>query len=171
MDHGLDVEEEEQADEEMAEAESLESGSSSGDASSTHSSPHLKTSKKTVSNLPPEQRPTKPLPKKNLHTPSSMQYSDNPHMLPVQHHVARSSTANNQRRLFVILERACLEAYRISSSKKGGKNGEGDVKYALLNCDDHQGILAKTGRDIADARPDITHQVGPTGFRCAILRG
>jgi rRNA pseudouridine-1189 N-methylase Emg1 (Nep1/Mra1 family) len=30
----------------------------------------------------------------------------------------------------------------------------------LLNCDDHQGILAKTGRDIADARPDITHQVG-----------
>ncbi|KAG8996504.1 18S rRNA pseudouridine methyltransferase, partial [Tulasnella sp. 427] len=32
------------------------------------------------------------------------------------------------------------------------------VKYALLNCDDHQGILAKTGRDIADARPDITHQ-------------
>lgn len=37
----------------------------------------------------------------------------------------------------------------------GGK----EAKYALLNCDDHQGILAKTGRDIADARPDITHQV------------
>ena len=34
-----------------------------------------------------------------------------------------------------------------------------EAKYALLNCDDHQGILAKTGRDIADARPDITHQV------------
>jgi hypothetical protein len=29
----------------------------------------------------------------------------------------------------------------------------------LLNCDDHQGFLAKEGRDIADARPDITHQV------------
>jgi rRNA small subunit pseudouridine methyltransferase Nep1 len=30
-----------------------------------------------------------------------------------------------------------------------------------LNCDDHQGFLAKEGRDIADARPDITHQVSP----------
>jgi len=27
-----------------------------------------------------------------------------------------------------------------------------------LNCDDHQGILAKMGREIAHARPDITHQ-------------
>lgn len=54
---------------------------------------------------------------------------------------------------------ACLEAYRISSGS-GGKNSVGkEAKYALLNCDDHQGILAKTGRDIADARPDITHQV------------
>ena len=166
MDHGLDVEEEEQADEEMAEEESLESASSSGDASSTHSPPHLKDPKKSASNVPPEQRPTKPLPKKNLHTPTPMQYTNNPHMLPVQHRVAKSSTVNSQRRLFVILERACLEAYRISSSKKGGKNGEGDVKYALLNCDDHQGILAKTGRDIADARPDITHQVRPSRSHC-----
>ena len=164
MEHGLDVEEEEQADEDMAEAESVESGSSFGDASSTHSSTHLQNSKKPVSDVPPERRPTKPLPKKNLHTPTPMQYIDNPHMLPVQHHVAKSSGANSQRRLFVILERACLEAYRISSSKKGGKNGEGDVKYALLNCDDHQGILARSGRDIADARPDITHQVGPLAF-------
>jgi len=170
MDHGLDVEEE-QADEEMAEAESLESGSSTGDASPTHSLSHLKNTKHSVSDVPPEQRPTKPLPKKILHTPTPMQYGDNPHMLPVQHQVAKLTTVNNQRRLFVILERACLEAYRISSSKKGGKNGEGDVKYALLNCDDHQGILAKTGRDIADARPDITHQVRPVSFRCVVLRG
>ncbi|CAE7105147.1 unnamed protein product [Rhizoctonia solani] len=28
----------------------------------------------------------------------------------------------------------------------------------IHNVPDHQGILAKTGRDIADARPDITHQ-------------
>ena len=55
--------------------------------------------------------------------------------------------------------KACLEAYRVSSGS-GGKNSQGkEAKYALLNCDDHQGILAKTGRDIADARPDITHQV------------
>ncbi|KAK0443080.1 Alpha/beta knot methyltransferase [Desarmillaria tabescens] len=83
-------------------------------------------------------------------------------MLPVQAHVPKGAAAASQRRLFVVLEQACLEAYRISSgSAKGGrhgKGGEGDVKYTLLNCDDHQGILAKTGRDIADARPDITHQ-------------
>ncbi|KAK0199754.1 Alpha/beta knot methyltransferase [Desarmillaria ectypa] len=86
----------------------------------------------------------------------------NPLILPVQAHVPKSTAAASQRRLFVVLEHACLEAYRISSgSAKGGrhgKEGEGDVKYTLLNCDDHQGILAKTGRDIADARPDITHQ-------------
>jgi hypothetical protein len=160
MDHGLDVDEE-QADEEVTEAEFLESGSSSEDASSTHFSPH-KNSKNTTPGAPPERRPTKPLPKKNLHTPAPMQYIDNPHMLPVQHHVVKTTPTTSERRLFVILERACLEAWRISSNKKGGRNGEGDVKYALLNCDDHQGILAKTGRDIADARPDITHQVRPT---------
>ncbi|KAG7088621.1 hypothetical protein E1B28_012594 [Marasmius oreades] len=86
----------------------------------------------------------------------------NPHMLPVQAHVPRGGIAsNNSRRLFVVLEQACLEAYRVSAGSKSGRNGkgkEGEVKYTLLNCDDHQGILAKTGRDIADARPDITHQ-------------
>ncbi|KAJ7880746.1 nucleolar essential protein 1 [Mycena olivaceomarginata] len=68
--------------------------------------------------------------------------------------------ASSHRRLFVILEQACLEAYRISSGPSKAKRGgaEGEVKYTLLNCDDHQGILAKTGRDIAEARPDITHQ-------------
>ncbi|KDQ28877.1 hypothetical protein PLEOSDRAFT_1063626 [Pleurotus ostreatus PC15] len=82
-------------------------------------------------------------------------------MLPVQAHVPRNSVVSPQRRLFVILEQACLEAYRVSSGGGKGrysKGGEEQVKYTLLNCDDHQGILAKTGRDIADARPDITHQ-------------
>jgi rRNA small subunit pseudouridine methyltransferase Nep1 len=66
----------------------------------------------------------------------------------------------NTRRLIVVLESACLEVYRISAGSKGKDDKGGkDAKYALLNCDDHQGILAKTGRDIADARPDITHQV------------
>lgn len=80
----------------------------------------------------------------------------NPTMVPLQAQVAPKKTG---RRLYVILEQACLEAYRMSSavsSRRG--HSEGDVKYTLLNCDDHQGILAKTGRDIADARPDITHQ-------------
>lgn len=90
-------------------------------------------------------------------------------MLPVQAHVPRGNAASAQRRLYVVLEQACLEAYRISGNAgKAGKNGrEGEVKYTLLNCDDHQGILAKTGRDIADARPDITHQVCLTIFVAA----
>ena len=57
------------------------------------------------------------------------------------------------------------------SSGSGGKNAAGkEAKYALLNCDDHQGILAKTGRDIADARPDITHQVS-IFCRCSLILG
>jgi len=86
--------------------------------------------------------------------------SVNPSMVPVQAHVPRGPAAmNGPRRLFVVLEQACLEAYKVSSKPSNGRNGrEGEAKYTLLNCDDHQGILAKTGRDIADARPDITHQ-------------
>lgn len=142
-------------------AELEEEDSTSGSSSSSPVQP-------TSINSPGDHRPTKPLPRKILHgaqmSQQQQQYASNPHMLPVQHQVVKNTiVTNGQRRLFVILERACLEAYRVSSSKgkgsNGGRGGEGDVKYALLNCDDHQGILAKTGRDIADARPDITHQV------------
>lgn len=35
-----------------------------------------------------------------------------------------------------------------------------DEKYSLLNSDDHIGVMRKMNRDISDARPDITHQVG-----------
>ena len=97
----------------------------------------------------------------NLNPHAPVQPVANPIMLPVQAHVPRGPATASTRRLFVILEQACLEAYKVSGgqgkAKRGGK--EGDAKYTLLNCDDHQGILAKTGRDIADARPDITHQV------------
>ncbi|PWY98671.1 Nep1-domain-containing protein [Testicularia cyperi] len=72
----------------------------------------------------------------------------------------------NSPRLIVVLEQACLETYKVSSgsvSRAGGgsnarNNKDGGDKYALLNCDDHQRVLAKMGRDIAEARPDITHQ-------------
>nr|VWP01334.1 HTH lysR-type domain-containing protein [Ganoderma boninense] len=87
----------------------------------------------------------------------------NPLMLPVQAHVAKSGPASTQRKLYVVLEHACLEAYRVTTAARSKNGREGDVKYALLNCDDHQGILAKTGRDIADARPDITHQCARLG--------
>ena len=100
-------------------------------------------------------RPTRPLPSAR---PRGLP-SSNPSMLPVQAHVPRGPAAmNGRRRLFVVLEQACLEAYKVSSTGKSRNGREGEAKYTLLNCDDHQGILAKTGRDIADARPDITHQ-------------
>lgn len=131
-------------------------------ASSTESAEHPPSPK-----IPPADRPTKSLPTAkirrimmhtNLHAP--MKTLTNPSMLPVQHQVAKGAQASKNRKLYVILEQACLEAYRISSGGNKGRNGkEGEFKYTLLNCDDHQGILAKTGRDIADARPDITHQV------------
>ncbi|KAH9037658.1 Alpha/beta knot methyltransferase [Lactarius pseudohatsudake] len=100
-------------------------------------------------------RPTRPLPSTR---PRGLP-SSNPSMLPVQAHVPRGpASLNGRRRLFVVLEQACLEAYKVSSTGKSCTGREGEAKYTLLNCDDHQGILAKTGRDIADARPDITHQ-------------
>jgi len=37
-----------------------------------------------------------------------------------------------------------------------------DEKYSLLNSDEHIGVMRKMNRDISDARPDITHQVGLT---------
>lgn len=126
-------------------------------------------------------RPTRPLPssraRKMSSTPSAppfnpytpIQPTANPSMLPVQAHVARGPAAASQRKLYVILEQACLEVYKVSGSSeksisrprdgiRGRRRDGGEAKYTLLNCDDHQGILAKTGRDIADARPDITHQ-------------
>ena len=126
-------------------------------------------------------RPTRPLPSSKGRTMSSslsaaskpytpIQHIANPSMLPVQAHVARGPAAASQRKLYVILEQACLEVYKVSGSGsksiqghrgsvRGRGKDSGEAKYTLLNCDDHQGILAKMGRDIADARPDITHQV------------
>ncbi|KAF8306244.1 Nep1-domain-containing protein [Clavulina sp. PMI_390] len=105
--------------------------------------------------IPIEDRPTRPLP-----TSKARRILANPTLTPIQATVPKTTAQKEAKRhLIVVLEQACLEAYRVSSgsSSRGGKDGK-DAKYALLNCDDHQGILAKTGRDIADARPDITHQ-------------
>jgi rRNA small subunit pseudouridine methyltransferase Nep1 len=118
-------------------------------------------------------RLTRPLPKKAL-SPRPVVVSAhpnprpaNPALLPIQATVPRTPVQRtNTRRLIVVLENACLEAYRVGGSGRPGTKSAGDAKYALLNCDDHQGILAKTGRDIADARPDITHQVW---FSCHMI--
>lgn len=111
-----------------------------------------------AASAPPDlsSRPTRPLP-----TPKSRKAVANPSLVPVQATIPRTPAQKaSTRRLIVVLEHACLEVYKVSSgsSSRNGKDAGKDAKYALLNCDDHQGILAKTGRDIADARPDITHQ-------------
>lgn len=63
-----------------------------------------------------------------------------------------TSKDKDTKRLVVVLSQACLETHKIGTGASAGD------KYALLNCDDHQGLLRKMGRDIAEARPDITHQ-------------
>ncbi|MDC6272064.1 ribosomal RNA small subunit methyltransferase NEP1 [Acetobacter pasteurianus] len=73
-------------------------------------------------------------------------------LIPVQPTPLTSRDKTTQR-LIVVLSQACLETYKMNTS--GGPGGD---RYALLNCDDHQGLLRKMGRDIAEARPDITHQ-------------
>ncbi|GAA5937352.1 18S rRNA pseudouridine methyltransferase [Sporobolomyces koalae] len=82
----------------------------------------------------------------------------NPTMIPVAPKAPKTNQEKDQtRRLIVVLEQACLETYK-HSAPAGARGGKGEEKYSLLNCDDHQGVLAKMGRDIAHARPDITHQ-------------
>jgi rRNA small subunit pseudouridine methyltransferase Nep1 len=67
-----------------------------------------------------------------------------------------------------VLEQASLEVYK--TGKPGDHSGKG--QYQLLNCDDHQGALRKMGRDIGEARPDITHQVQNTLLpQCCISFG
>jgi len=114
--------------------------------------------------IPPEDRITRPLPSRAMSVANRA--ASGPAMVPVQPTVPKTPIAKaNSRRLIVVLEQACLEAYKVSGGptiNARNPNARGpakEVKYTLLNCDDHQGILAKTGRDIADARPDITHQV------------
>lgn len=73
--------------------------------------------------------------------------TDGPDFIPQ----ASTAPQTSQRRVIVVLENASLEAARISSQFPD--------KLQLLNCDEHQSILKRLGRDIADARPDIVHQV------------
>jgi rRNA small subunit pseudouridine methyltransferase Nep1 len=88
-----------------------------------------------------------------------------PSLVPLQPKLSKSAASSSTppQRLIVVLEQACLETYKMSSSgSSGNSRGHskgGDDKYVLLNCDDHQRVLARMGRDIAEARPDITHQV------------
>ena len=75
--------------------------------------------------------------------------------LVAEQHVPISVNDKDTKRLIVVLSNASLETYKAAHSGKPGK----EEKYSLLNSDEHIGVMRKMGRDISDARPDITHQV------------
>ncbi|MBW0462800.1 hypothetical protein O181_002515 [Austropuccinia psidii MF-1] len=95
--------------------------------------------------------------------PSSL---SNPLLLPVVPTTKNNpsivqSQSQSKPKLIVVLTQACLENYAqtVHPSSSGIKSKKSkEVKYTLLNCDDHQSILAKMGKDISATRPDITHQ-------------
>ena len=72
---------------------------------------------------------------------------------------------DNSKRLIVVLEYASLETVKVSldnlirSLTKPELSSQSGKDYHLLNCDDHMNQLVKAGRDPAEERPDITHQV------------
>jgi rRNA small subunit pseudouridine methyltransferase Nep1 len=79
--------------------------------------------------------------------------------LVAEQHVAIPPTDKDTKRLIVVLSNASLETYKASHSA-GRMGAVRDEKYSLLNSDEHIGVMRKMNRDISDARPDITHQVG-----------
>jgi rRNA small subunit pseudouridine methyltransferase Nep1 len=78
--------------------------------------------------------------------------------LVAEQHVPIPANDKDTKRLIVVLSNASLETYRAVHS--GRSNAGRDEKYSLLNSDEHIGVMRKMNRDISDARPDITHQVG-----------
>lgn len=77
--------------------------------------------------------------------------------LVADQHVPIPSTDKQSQRLIVVLSNASLETFRAAHGPVRGPGRE--EKYSLLNSDEHIGIMRKMGRDIGEARPDITHQV------------
>ncbi|KAF2099963.1 putative RNA processing protein Emg1 [Rhizodiscina lignyota] len=75
--------------------------------------------------------------------------------LVAEQHASIPHHDKDTKRLIVVLSNASLETYKAShGSAKAGR----DERYSLLNSDEHIGIMRKMGREISDARPDITHQ-------------
>jgi rRNA small subunit pseudouridine methyltransferase Nep1 len=91
----------------------------------------------------------------------SMPPPELPKLVAEQHAPIPTSDKDTQR-LIVILCNATLETYKASHGTGRGPGARED-KYNLLNSDDHIGVMRKMGRDISEARPDITHQVRTRG--------
>ncbi|EKM53818.1 uncharacterized protein PHACADRAFT_148630 [Phanerochaete carnosa HHB-10118-sp] len=62
----------------------------------------------------------------------------------------------SRRPLYVVLERASVELCHVPPPPPRGRYAK--QKPTLLTCDDHQSLLVRMGREISDARPDISHQ-------------
>ncbi len=77
--------------------------------------------------------------------------------LVAHQHQPIAATDKSTKRLIVVLCNATLETFRSSHARDGFAGHE---KYSLLNSDDHISALRKMNREISEARPDITHQVG-----------
>jgi rRNA small subunit pseudouridine methyltransferase Nep1 len=82
--------------------------------------------------------------------------------LVAEQHTVIPPTDKNTKRLIVVLSNASLETYKASHGGPGRMGVQREDKYSLLNSDEHIGVMRKMNRDISDARPDITHQVGTT---------
>lgn len=82
--------------------------------------------------------------------------------LVAEQHMPIPPTDKDTKRLIVVLSNASLETYKASHGGSGRMGMQREEKYSLLNSDEHIGVMRKMNRDISDARPDITHQVGNT---------
>jgi rRNA small subunit pseudouridine methyltransferase Nep1 len=82
--------------------------------------------------------------------------------LVAEQHAPIPTNDKDTQRLIVVLCNATLETYKASHGSGRGPGARED-KYNLLNSDDHIGVMRKMGRDISEARPDITHQVRTRG--------
>ena len=81
--------------------------------------------------------------------------------LVAEQHMPIPNNDKDTQRLIVVLCNATLETYKATIGSGRGPGGK-EEKYNLLNSDDHIGVMRKMGRDISEARPDITHQVRMT---------
>lgn len=90
-----------------------------------------------------------------------------------------AAAGSSPQQVIVVLEQACLEIVKTKKVREEGRGGPAagcktrrPVRVAhpssssllvqgfeLLNCDEHLGAHKKAGRDPADSRPDITHQL------------
>ena len=97
-----------------------------------------------------------PLPREVYIQDDEYRLYDAQHAHTLQRRLGQPEEPVPQRTLYVVLERASMEICRAAPS---GHPRHGKVKPTLLTCDDHQGLLVRMGREVSDARPDITHQV------------